>query len=74
MAGAEAVARVEALDKAMLTAHDVAPLLGCSAYAINLQAQANPAQLGFPVCVLGRRVKIPKSGFLAWYRGEGRPT
>lgn len=53
-------------DKAFLLTEDVAELLGCKAYSINVQAQQDPAKLGFPVCVTGSRVRIPRLGFLHW--------
>ena len=51
-------------DKVMLTPTDVAEVLGCKSYSINLQAQRDPKALGFPVIVLGNRVHIPREGFL----------
>lgn len=59
-----------ATDKPMLTPADVAPVLGCHPYAINVQAKTDPAQLGFPVTIIGRRVKIPRLAFLAWLEGK----
>lgn len=59
-----------ATGKAMLTPAEVAPVLGCHPYAINVQARENPAALGFPVCVIGRRVKIPRVAFLNWMDGK----
>lgn len=53
-------------DKAFLLTEDVAELLGCKAHSINVQAQQDPAKLGFPVCVTGSRVRIPRLGFLHW--------
>lgn len=55
-----------ASDKPFLLTEDVAELLGCKAYSINAQAQQDPAKLGFPVCVTGSRVRIPRLGFLHW--------
>jgi len=52
--------------EAFLTPEDVAEVLGCKPYSINAQAQADPAKLGFPVCVTGTRVRIPRMGFLHW--------
>lgn len=57
-------------DKAMLTPAEVAPVLGCKPYAINVQALADPSRLGFPVAIIGRRVKIPRAAFLAWLEGK----
>ena len=61
---------IEKIDKEWLTPLDIAGYLECSAYSINLQAQDDPGKLGFPVCVLGTRVKINKSLFLKYFRGE----
>lgn len=63
---------VEAINKEFLIPEDVAPFLGCDKYSINVQAQSNPDKLGFPVVVQGSRVRIPKDGFIFWYK-YGRP-
>ena len=48
----------------VLTAADVAGVLGCKPYSIIVQAKTAPAALGFPVSVIGSRVKIPRIPFL----------
>lgn len=63
---------IEVSDKDFLVPTDVAEVIGCKPYSINLQAKEDPARLGFPVCVLGTRVKIPRMAFLRWI--EGRET
>lgn len=55
--------------KEMLTPDDVARVLGCCAYNINLQAKKDPKALGFPVVVIGTRVKIPRLGFIRFMEG-----
>jgi len=65
----DALDRLEHLDKVMLTPSDVAPILGCNPYAINVQAHKDPRMLGFPVIITGRRVRIPREAFLAFLRG-----
>lgn len=60
---------LKALDKPMLAPTDVAQFMRCEAYSITLQARANPEKLGFPVCVIGTRTKIPKDAFIRWYEG-----
>lgn len=45
---------------------DIAPILGVDAQRIRTQAQEAPEKLGFNVCVIGTRVKIPRRAFLAW--------
>ena len=60
------LARIAASGKEMLTPADVAPVLGCHPYAINVAVREDPARLGFPVCRVGNRVKIPRRAFLRW--------
>jgi len=68
----ELIDRLERMDKPLLTTADIAPILGCNPYAINLQAHRDPRMLGFPVIVTGRRVRIPREAFLAFLRGGDR--
>ena len=49
-----------------LTAEQIAPVLECDPNSIRRQAQTDPGKLGFPVTVLGARVKINRLGFLAF--------
>lgn len=49
-----------------LTAADIAPVLECNPDAIRHQAQTDPSKLGFPVVVIGTRVKIPRTPFLSF--------
>lgn len=55
--------------KPILTPSDIAPILGCHPYSINVQAKADPSKLGFPVSLIGTRVKIPRAAFLKWFDG-----
>jgi len=59
---------IERIPKNMLLATDVASYLECDDGLIRLQAQREPEKLGFPVIVMGSRVKIPKQGFLHYCR------
>ena len=61
---------IRASDKTMLTPQDVAPVLGCYPYTINVQVKDDPTKLGFPVTKLGSRVKIPREAFLRWFEGQ----
>lgn len=58
--------------KEILVPTDVAGVLGCEPYSINLQAKKDPSVLGFPVIVLGSRVKIPKAAFIRFMEGLDR--
>ena len=62
---------IRALSKETLIPADVAGVLGCDPYMINVQAKIDAAKLGFPVSVMGSRVKIPRLAFIAWAEGRG---
>lgn len=56
--------------KAFLNAEDIAPVLGCDPHSIRVQAHADPGKLGFPVTVLGRRVRVPRDAFIDFVEGR----
>ena len=53
----------------MLTPAQVAPVLGCDQQDIRVAARLRPDRLGFNICIIGSRVKIPKRAFLRWIEG-----
>lgn len=55
-----------------LTPKEVAGCLGCTAYAINQQAAVDAGRLGFPIIMIGKRVKIPRKAFIRFMEGEER--
>lgn len=57
---------IEESTKEVLTCQDVAPVLMCNPATLHLQAMEEPWRLGFPVIVMGRRVKIPRQPFLKY--------
>lgn len=61
-------------DKDFLIPKDVAEVLGCDQFKINIQAKENPAKLGFPVCMIGTRVRIPRLGFIRWMQYGNAPV
>ena len=63
---------IEAMDKEMLIPADIAPILGCQPYAINVAVRDGKNPFPFPVIRLGKRVKIPRRPFLKVMKGEGR--
>lgn len=66
---------IKCADKEILTPADVAPVLGCDPHSIRVQAQTDASMLGFPVIVIGRRVKIPRRAFLLFLEeGKGWKT
>ena len=56
-----------------LTPEQASDVLGCKPYSINVQAQADASKLGFPVCVIGTRVRIPREAFVRWVRFGNAP-
>lgn len=61
---------IEAISKDLLTIMDIRDYLDCDANAFRLQAHKDPSKIGFPVIVIGSRVKIPKIPFIKFMRGE----
>ena len=64
------VNEMKALEKDFLTPREIAPCLGCTAYAINQQAASDASKLGFPVVIIGKRVKIPREAFIRFMEGR----
>ena len=62
---------LEACTQEMLTAEQVAPIFRADPHSIRLQAHADPRALGFPVIVMGRRVRIPREGLISFCRAYG---
>ena len=52
-----------------LLPNEIASIIGCDAQDIRVAAREKPELLGFNVCVIGSRVKIPKRAFIAWCEG-----
>ena len=59
-------------DKPFLIATDISDILGCDPHNIRLMAKQRPELLGFPVCVVGTRVKIPRVPFIHFLDGRGQ--
>lgn len=55
---------LEDYPKETITPEIAAGILGCDPQNIRSQAQIDAGALGFPVIVMGSRVKIPRRGFL----------
>ena len=60
---------IENCTKEVLTGTDVAPVLKCNPATLHMQAIEQPWRLGFPVIVMGSRVKIPRKPFLNFMNG-----
>lgn len=61
---------IKALDRDVITPVQAAGVLGCDPHFIRLAARECPERLGFPVCVIGSRTKIPRVPFIRFVEGE----
>lgn len=52
--------------KIWLTPADVSDVLKCDPQCIRVQAQQDPTKLGYPVIIIGTRVRIPRVPFLKY--------
>ncbi len=52
------------MKKFFLSAAEAARALACDPQTLRSQAKSDPAALGFPVTVVGHRVRIPRAPFL----------
>lgn len=61
-------------NKEYLTPKDVAPIIGCHPYTINVTAKEDlkngTNRLGFPINFMGTRVRIPRLAFIASIEGK----
>lgn len=62
---------LEAMEGEVLSCEQVAQVLQAKPRTVRKWAKEHPEQLGFPVIVMGDRVKIPKAAFLRFMRGTG---
>lgn len=58
------------VDRDWLLAREVAPILGTDPHSIRVWAHQRPDGLGFPVCVIGSRVRIPRKPFIQFMEGK----
>lgn len=61
---------LESMDKDFLTVDEVSRFLHCSPQLIRDQAEREPKYLGFPISKIGHSYRIPREGFLRWFRGQ----
>ena len=66
--------KIRSLDREYLVPAEIAPILGCDPQDIRVAARQRPEWLGFPVCIIGSRVKVPRRAFIAWMEGKTEET
>ena len=60
---------IEASSKEWLTVAEVAEFLNSDPQAIRTQAHKDRAALGFPIIMIGNHIKIPRAGFINFFKG-----
>ena len=60
---------IEENEKEWLTVAEVAEFLNSDPQAIRMQAHRDRAALGFPIIIIGCYIKIPRVGFLNFFKG-----
>lgn len=68
--GREALDALKADDRLLLTAADIAPVLGVDPQSIRLQVAADASALGFPCIRVGGRTMFPRVSFIRTITGE----
>ena len=68
------LADLSSIDRDFLKPEEVAQILHCRVQHLRVAAHCYPEQLGFPVCIIGRRVKIPKKPFISFMAGREEET
>lgn len=58
------IQEIKSSDAVFLTPADIAPVLGCDPNWVRRAAHNSPELIGFPVCVIGTRTRIPRKPFL----------
>ena len=64
------LAEIKESEAAFLTPADIAQVIGCNPNWLRKAAHDAPELIGFPVCVIGTRTRIPRKPFLEFI-GEG---
>ncbi len=55
---------IKAMKKEYITPKIAASIIGCDPQGIRIAAHTEPESLGFPVCVMQTRVRIPRRPFI----------
>ena len=58
------------IDREFITVAEASAYFGCNPQKLREQAHRDREKLGFPVSIIGNRVKIPKEAFIKFCKGE----
>ena len=64
------ISELELMTEDFVRPDDVAPIIKTDCQSLRQQAKTDPSMLGFPVCVIGRKIYIPRMSFIKWVKGE----
>lgn len=64
-----AIEKIQQMDTATITPDMAAKVLQCNPISLRVAARQRPELLGFPVIVMGTRVRIPRIPFLNFLNG-----
>jgi len=62
---------IKAMDKEYITPNIAASIIGCDPQGIRVAAHTEPESLGFPVCVMRTRTRIPRKPFIEFWESGG---
>ena len=60
---------IKGMEKDVITPGEAGQVLGCDPQRIRLVAREHPERLGFPVILIGSRIKIPRLAFVRYMEG-----
>ena len=62
--------KIKEMTDPFITPAQAATVMKCTPHALRVAAHNCPDLLGFPVCVVGSRVKIPRIPFVEFWEGK----
>lgn len=65
---------IKKLPDEFLTPEQVSGVIGCMPYSLNLQAKEDITKLGFPACLIGTRLRVPRKAFIRWMEVGNAPS
>ena len=66
-------AEIEHSTKDFLVPSEVAEVIGCKPFSLNVQAKEDIGKLGFPAALVGTRLLIPRLAFVRWVKYGNAP-
>lgn len=61
---------IKALDREYLLPREVAEVLQCDVQGLRVWSRQRPQELGFPITIIGSRIRIPRLPFIEFMTGR----